>query len=551
MTCARGPSRGIIAAMRKRRRQRSRTERVFSSGGLELHHGDCRDLIRALPPRCLDSIVTDPPYSFEFLGQAWDRSHRNPAHRAEFWTRVKRVLKPGAHVVAFGAERTIHRIMVALEDAGFELRHLGFWATAQGMPKGRSIGRLMDQQRNDDIRPVCRFLRQAMERAGVSSREIAERFEVHSRMVDHWAARDTDSQPTVPTMEQWHALKRILGMGTEMDGWVAELNRRKGTYGEAWQDREKLARMTKNATTGPVDIAPKGTEWDITRPREGSDAEKWEGWSTTLKTCEPFVIARAPLEFRTVVENVKRYGTGAINIDACRIPYADPSEADWIRATARPHTAGQRADGVVDNRPDAPAVNVAPGGRWPSSVMVSDLDVEAMVHVASDEDDGLGGLAGSYTRYFRIPGTDGRHDEALASLPPDLVRALAPVQCFVPKASTTEREAGLFPGDKRRRNTHVAVKPVALIRHLSRLVTPPGGRIFDPFMGAGSGAVAAVWEGFEYLGCELFDTPEDPYVSIALERASYALETEAPETEPRAPDTGDHGLDSLFEELNG
>lgn len=88
--------------------------------GVELLHGDCRELIKTLPDNSVDSIVTDPPYELGFMGKAWDSS--GIAYDSALWAECLRVLKPGGHLLAFGGSRTYHRLACAVEDAGFEIR---------------------------------------------------------------------------------------------------------------------------------------------------------------------------------------------------------------------------------------------------------------------------------------------------------------------------------------------------------------------------------------------------------------------------------------------
>jgi site-specific DNA-methyltransferase (adenine-specific) len=100
----------------------------------EIHHGDCIDVMRTLPDNSVDSIVTDPPYGLGFMGKAWDA-----LPPGEDWAReCLRVLKPGGHLLAFGGTRTWHRLAVAVEDAGFEIRDSIAWMYGSGFPKHRA-----------------------------------------------------------------------------------------------------------------------------------------------------------------------------------------------------------------------------------------------------------------------------------------------------------------------------------------------------------------------------------------------------------------------------
>ena len=106
----------------------------------ELRQGDCVELMRALPENSIDAIVTDPPYGLGFMGKAWDA-----LPPGEDWAReCLRVLKPGGHIVAFGGQRTIHRLTVSLEDAGFEIRDLFGWLQWQGFPKSLDASKALD-----------------------------------------------------------------------------------------------------------------------------------------------------------------------------------------------------------------------------------------------------------------------------------------------------------------------------------------------------------------------------------------------------------------------
>jgi len=131
-----------------------------------LVEGDCRDLLAELPESSIDAVITEPPYGLEFMGQEWDRlarplsgnlggfatgdkpsfervRRRLPAMQLwhEQWAReALRVLKPGAHLLAFGGTRTYHRLASGLEDAGFEIRDQVAWLYGQGFPKSRNVG---------------------------------------------------------------------------------------------------------------------------------------------------------------------------------------------------------------------------------------------------------------------------------------------------------------------------------------------------------------------------------------------------------------------------
>jgi len=107
-----------------------------------LHTGDCRDVMATLPAESVDAIVCDPPYGLSFMGKGWD--HGVPG--VDFWVEALRVLKPGGHLIAFGGTRTYHRLAVAIEDAGFEVRDCLMWLYGSGFPKSLDVSKAMDKQ---------------------------------------------------------------------------------------------------------------------------------------------------------------------------------------------------------------------------------------------------------------------------------------------------------------------------------------------------------------------------------------------------------------------
>ena len=202
-----------------------------------------------------------------------------------------------------------------------------------------------------------------------------------------------------------------------------------------------------------------------------AQTKKWEGWGTALKPAhEPIVMARKPFAGK-VASNVLSYGTGALNIDSCRIRI---SAGDEPSAGNRTRTFGNEK-AVVPGGEASGGWSPSTKGRWPAN----------FIH---DGSDGVTELLSESARFF-----------------------------YCAKANKKERNAGLGYA---KTNHHPTVKPLALMRYLVRLVTPPSGIVFDPFLGSGTTAVAAILEGFEWSGCEI--TPE--YLPIIKRRAAWARE---------------------------
>lgn len=118
----------------------------FFGGQVLLHGIDNREALRDIATASIDSIVTDPPYGLVsasskggFMGKTWDTGET--AFATDFWAECYRVLKPGGHVLAFGGTRTFHRLVGAIEDAGFEIRDTLGWLYGSGFPKSHSVSR--------------------------------------------------------------------------------------------------------------------------------------------------------------------------------------------------------------------------------------------------------------------------------------------------------------------------------------------------------------------------------------------------------------------------
>jgi DNA modification methylase len=108
-----------------------------------LYLGNSLDILDTLPDNSVDSIVTDPPYEIGFMGKGWDNT--GIAFNVEIWKKALRVLKQGGHMVAFNHSRMFHRMMVAIEDAGFEIRDTIMWLYGSGFPKSMNIGLAIDK----------------------------------------------------------------------------------------------------------------------------------------------------------------------------------------------------------------------------------------------------------------------------------------------------------------------------------------------------------------------------------------------------------------------
>lgn len=349
------------------------SSQIEKIGQHTLIRGDCREILPGLAG--FHGCATDPPYhllsivkrfgsataapakvgatgafarsSKGFMGQEWDGG--DVAFQAETWAHVWRALRPGGHLAAFSADRTYHRMAVAIEDAGFEVRNMFAWMYGTGMPKSHKV-------------------------------------------------------------------------------------------------------------------------------------PGYDGWGTMVKPgLEPICFARKALAEKTIARNMASFQTGALNIDAARVPWASAADEQEAKNKNR-HAdfgSGARENSVymADSRARSEHGNYDAAGRHPANVV-----------------------------------TDGSADVFAA-----LGEGMRVFYCA--KASTEERELGQSTEDGERGNVHPTVKPAELMAWLLRLIIPPGGSVLEPFMGSGSTLIAAQRYGFAGTGIEQSQT----YFDIACRRVEAAL----------------------------
>jgi site-specific DNA-methyltransferase (adenine-specific) len=408
----------------------------FLNDCVALYAADCREVLATLPENSVDACVTDPPYELAFMGRAWDQ--QGVAFNLDTWRAVYRVLKPGAHLLAFGGTRTYHRMVCAIEDAGFEIRDCIQWIYGTGFPKSRDISKDID-------------------RAAGAEREIIG--------------------------EKRAGLARKARNGGEMCG------------GE--ESFEHLRRA-------PIELPATDA------------AREWAGFGTALKpACEPIVLARKPLSEGTIAANVLKWGTGALNIDGCRIGI---DISDNIHAK-NPHTFGTIGENGIYGKGNRTIYEV-PTGRWPANVIHNGS--EEVLAAFPETESGIK-LGGQYARETGVH-VGGQRVDGTA--------------CFGDSGSAARFfYTSKADVDDRLGSRHPTVKPLDLMQYLIRLVTPKGGTVLDCFAGTGTTGEAAWREGMQAVLIER----EAEYCADIRKRMGLAL---ASQTERRvagvkqAPDYG-------------
>ncbi|AKJ28785.1 DNA-methyltransferase [Caldimonas brevitalea] len=515
---------------------------------IRIIQGDCIEIMKTLPECSVDSVVTDPPYGIGFMGKSWDHAdilkrverqaakpnqcpqpngaprknpRRAPAEEAgsydlspkgmrafqefsEDWAREAfRVLKPGGHLLSFSSTRTYHRLVCGIEAAGFEIRDQIGWLFGSGFPKSLDVSKAIDKARDDsaDIVRITAFMADAAERAGVTRSDVDAAMGT-SDMAGWWLTR-LQHRCQCPKWDQWMKLKALLRLGDEMDAEVWRLNGRKGEPGNERLDREVSGPAGNDVFQPTQRVINPGTP--VTEA-----ARQWQGWGTALKPAwEPICVARKPL-VGTVAANVLQFGSGALNIDGCRVPTTDKLGGGAENADqkgndgwARPWMEDEAARDAHASRVRANVARAEELGRWPANV----------IHDGSEEV--AAAFPNSASPWIGNPGQGAKGGamfgggEQNAVGKPEYPDAGSAARFFYSaKASAHDRHEGAG------KNTHPTVKPTDLMRYLCRLVTPPGGTVLDPFAGSGSTLKAAELEGFNAIGIEL--SPE--YIEIARRR---------------------------------
>ena len=496
---------------------------------MKLINSDCIEAMKAMPDNSVDSIVTDPPYELGFMGKSWDAS--GIAFNVEVWREALRVIKPGGHLIAFSGSRTYHRMAVAIEDAGFEIRDQIMWVYGSGFPKSHNVSKGVDKN-NGEANRLLKFTTW-MRTTGLKAKELDE--VTQTNMGGHYLT--TASQPAIPTVALWAKIRPLIA---DVPEWVDELVDR------IEAEREVVGKMTNPASSiysqSENEIS---RDVDITAPATTA-AKQWDGWGTALKPAhEPMVLARKPL-IGTVANNVLTHGTGGLNIDGSRV-VAEGENFDNLKSrpigklnTRRNDETDEEFDVRVNESPEqlAALAKLKELGRWPAN----------FIHDGSDEvvalfpqtkgtvgntqyGSGTNSIYGKFSTDGNPTGSNGTPDSGSAARFFYCAKASKRdrnegLEGFEAKRDHDGRADGGVGGDNPRNRTnnaklnhHPTVKPTTLMQYLVRLVTPPNGIVLDPFMGSGSTGKACVYEGFDFIGID----QSAEYVEIAQARIDFAL----------------------------
>lgn len=313
--------------------------------------------------RCLQAWLAGQVYTHGgrgFMGKEWDAFVPGP----EVWREVYRVLKPGAHCVAFSSTRTVDLLGIAMRIAGGEMRDGWAWLQGQGFPKNLDVSKAIDKQ-NGETGRAHKFT-EWMRSTGLTARAIDTA--TGTSMGSHYLS--SKSQPAIPTREIWATIRPMCSV---VPAWVDELV-------ERIEAEREFVREHPNPAGSKGNTFPLGQKCNITAP--GCDAAKlWAGHGTTTKPAyEPLVVTRRPLD-GTVASNVLAHGCGTLNIDGARIATRESQSGGAYAANG---TARHDSDENWRFKRDGGAGEfVQPSGRFPANLaLVHDEGCEVVGHAA-------------------------------------------------------------------------------------------------------------------------------------------------------------------------
>lgn len=485
----------------------------------QLHLGDCLEVLKTLPDNSVDGIVTDPPYGIDFMAKKWDSFGREKEHKSRGGYNDKGVL-PGYGRGGTSEQREKYRRKsnLAFQEFSYE------WAV-EALRVLKPGGHML----------VFGGTR-TYHRMAVGVEDAG--FEIRDSLM--WCygsgfskSRDFTKNDIIPAIEA----------ELKAQGYDGEIN---------WTTDTRAFMKTWNVTVF-------GQNLTIVQRGDGKFImPETSGYGTSLKPAyEPIILCRKPLE-GTVAANVLKHGTGALNIDGCRVATDDNLNGGRYSEHGRGECDGNAYGTGINAR--TPGGYKQPEGRFPANLIHDNSDEvlacfpdskscnsPSKAKPESKYRPGQGkyqpqgriypGDTGSAARFFKAcPDTDPEDDEARRLI-------------YCAKASKKDRNEGCesmplqtadpygqhrgrrmedndqrFDGKppSKGQNTHPTVKPTLLMRYLCRLLAPPGDAvILDPFMGSGSTGKACMLEGIRFIGIER----EEEYMEIARARIAHAAQS--------------------------
>ena len=526
---------------------------------MNLFHGDNIPILKRFPSECFDAVVTDPPYGLSFMGKKWDYD----VPSVELWREVLRVLKPGGHVLSFGGTRTYHRMVVNIEDAGFEIRDQVMWLYGSGFPKSLDVSKAIDKAAG-------------AEREVVGHQNYKSNLNIQSGKLKGAECLADNYIPTPITAPATDDAKKWQGFGTALKpanepiclarkplekGLTVAENVLKWGCGAINVDGCRIGTQEKLSsgrhTTGDQQ-GPSGYKTTNRTKYEQSTQGRWPANLLLDETAAEMLDAQSG-QFAGSIGRANRKSAGEYNASNYKVGVVTETEIKNFggasrffyvaKASKRERNAGLEKNDLMWEheaweKPDLKlaltdmlkhakdisgailtdaylwnigqfGLNIT--GQCPTATTYTiktalKLIIELKTLSAS-QNSNINASIQDAIRTIEANGLSLVESAALISqsLPSitneKTVSVLGAVLAVLQTLSTIK-------GFAKSGNFHSTVKPIRLMEYLVKLVTPPGGTVLDPFMGSGSTGVACKNLGFNFTGIEL----SEEYFEIAKKR---------------------------------
>lgn len=473
---------------------------------LKLLNGNNIELLKKLESNSVDSIITDPPYGLSFMNKKWDYD----VPSIDFWKEVLRVLKPGGHVLSFGGTRTYHRMVINMEDAGFEIRDQIMWLYGSGFPKSHNISKAIDKFEGNERKIIGKKI----QRVDGTTRNLQSN---GGFMKENIITKKSDGYINIEEAGSENSKK--------YDGWGTALKPANEPICLARKPLEgnTIAENVLKYETGGINIdscrvgtetisvhnAPKGTFAGGEEDR-GSDTNSYrehEGRfpaNIILECICDEVIKDEKISNHTNGGNKE----GAIFGNGKGL--GDHNSNIYVNEKGDIHTNPDCPCRILDEQS---GINKSVGpleydyDDAPNQNNQTKLtkNIKSGVHY-SDK--------GGASRFFYQAKVSKKERNMGLDAFEDKLQAAAEFRPNHMDKALKGEDGNPYGRYTPTKNTHPTVKPIQLMAYLCRLITPPNGTILDPFMGSGSTGISALLEGFNFIGMEL----DENYFKIAEER---------------------------------
>ena len=417
--------------------------------------GDNIQSLKKLPDNSIDSVVSDPPYGLSFMGKKWDYD----VPSVDFWKEVYRILKPGGHILSFGGTRTYHRMVVNIEDAGFEIRDQIQWLYGSGFPKSYNIGKGIEKF-NETGNASWNGTSEYNGGFGYTKIQL-----------------ETGARKSAPV--KYSNEKKILT--NEWKGWGSALKPANEPICLARKplSEKSIAENVLKWKTGGINVDGCRVESDDKLKEHINKYGKDSDYGIESKT------SFGQIKSNVICGNNEGRFPANLILDESAAEMLD-EQSGIGKSSLFPKTGKpifNTKDGWNNNN-----IKDSSGGGY------------------SDQ--------GGASRFFYVAKVSkAERNMGLDEFEEHIIN-------FTPGFASKDENGNIIKSDGtlmnpiKRKNTHPTVKPVNLMSYLCKLITPPNGIILDPFMGSGSTGIAALLNDFRFVGMEM----DNDYFKIAEAR---------------------------------